>query len=104
MELAKKLERDPELFLVATLRKEIVAAVMGAFDGRRGHVYHLAVAPGARRQRIAEALMAELETRFRALGCIRMNLLVTGDNPEAEPFWQHLGWRKMNVSAWGKDL
>jgi len=103
-ELAKKLTRDPELFLVATMQNEIVAAVMGGFDGRRGHVYHLAVAPGARRRGVATALMAELEARFRSLGCIRMNLLVTRDNPEAEPFWQHLGWRKMDVSAWGKDL
>jgi tRNA (guanine37-N1)-methyltransferase len=103
-ELARKLQRDPELFLVATLQKQIVAAVMGGFDGRRGYVYHLAVSPSTRRHGIAEALMAELEARLRTLGCIRMNLLITGDNPEAEPFWQHLGWHKMDVSAWGKDL
>jgi ribosomal protein S18 acetylase RimI-like enzyme len=42
-EIAKKLERDPDLFLVAEQDDRIVGAVLGGFDGRRGLVYHLAV-------------------------------------------------------------
>jgi tRNA (guanine37-N1)-methyltransferase len=103
-QIARKLQRDPELFLVGLLQKEIVAAVMGGFDGRRGHVYHLAVTPSARRHGIGEALMAELKTRLRALGCLRMNRLVTGGNVAAPAFWERLGWSRMDVSAWGKDL
>src|SRR5512144_633037 len=43
-EIGKKLTRDPDLFLVAVAEREIVGTVLGGFDGRRGMVYHLAVA------------------------------------------------------------
>jgi hypothetical protein len=33
-----------------------------------------------------------------------MNLLVTGGNVAAPAFWERLGWSRMDVSAWGKDL
>jgi predicted N-acetyltransferase YhbS len=40
----KSLQRDPDLFLVAEMDGEIIGSVMGEYDGRRGLVYHLAVA------------------------------------------------------------
>src|SRR5438093_196630 len=43
-----KRRRDPDLFLVAAVDETIEGAVLGGFDGRRGWVYHLAVAPGYR--------------------------------------------------------
>ena len=60
-----KVERDPDLFLVATLDGRIVGAVMGGWDGRRAYVYHLAVTHGLRHRGVADALMDELEERFR---------------------------------------
>jgi len=42
-EVRKKLQRDPDLFLVAETQNEIVGTVIGGFDGRRGMIYHLAV-------------------------------------------------------------
>ena len=41
--VARKLEREGELFLVAEERGRLVGTVMGAWDGRRGWVYHLGV-------------------------------------------------------------
>ena len=35
-EVKLKLQRDPDLFLVAEGEDEIVGSVMGAWDGRRG--------------------------------------------------------------------
>ena len=49
-QVALKVERDPDLFLVATLDGRIVGAVMGGCDGRRAYVYHLAVARDLRRR------------------------------------------------------
>jgi hypothetical protein len=43
-EISKKIIRDPNLFLVAEQKGVIIGAVIGGFDGRRGLVYHLAVA------------------------------------------------------------
>ncbi len=39
-ETQKKLERDPELFLVAEDGNELVGTVIGGLDGRRGIMYH----------------------------------------------------------------
>jgi ribosomal protein S18 acetylase RimI-like enzyme len=91
-ELEAKLTRDPELFLVAESAGAVVAVVMGAYDGRRGWIFRLAVHPSHRRAGIATRLVAELESRFRKLGCPRVNLMVMPDNADGLRFWQALGY------------
>jgi ribosomal protein S18 acetylase RimI-like enzyme len=91
-ELRAKLTRDPELFLVAESHGEVVAVVMGTYDGRRGWILRLAVHPAHRRQGTATRLVGELENRFRLLGCPRVNLLVMPDNTAGLRFWQALGY------------
>jgi ribosomal protein S18 acetylase RimI-like enzyme len=104
-EIQKKLQRDPELFLVAETGGEIIGAVMGGFDGRRGMVYHLAVAASFRRRGIASGLMSELESRLRAKGCLKCYLLVTVDNEEAMGYYERHGWSAMEqVRLYGKEF
>jgi len=103
-EIAKKLQRDPDLFLVAELDGGIVGTVIGGFDGRRGMMYHLAVAKGHRNQGIASQLVEELELRLRARGCIRYYLLVTRENKPAIRFYEKRGWERMDLFAYAKDL
>jgi ribosomal protein S18 acetylase RimI-like enzyme len=104
-EIQKKLERDPELFLVAENAGEIIGTVIGGYDGRRGVLYHLAVAAGHREQGVGEGLLTEVEKRLRAKGCIRCYLLVTNDNLEAARFYEKRGWKSMDyLSVFGKDL
>jgi ribosomal protein S18 acetylase RimI-like enzyme len=103
-EIAKKLQRDPDLFLVAEKDHQIVGTVLGGFDGRRGMLYHLAVSPPHTGKGIASALMDELENRLRDRGCIRYYLLVTTNNRSAIHFYEHRGWERMDLYAYGKDL
>ena len=103
-EIERKLRRDPDLFLVAEMDGQMVGAVLGGFDGRRGFMYHLAVAESQRRQGIGLALMDELERRLRSKGCIRYYLLVTKDNESAMRFYETYGWQRMDLFAYGKDL
>lgn len=104
-EIEKKLTRDPDLFLVAEANGSIIGSVIGGYDGRRGLVYHLAVASGFRSIGIGSQLMNELESRLRAKGCLKCYLLVTTDNPEAEVYYQHRGWQPMDsVRLYGKEL
>jgi ribosomal protein S18 acetylase RimI-like enzyme len=103
-ELAKKLQRDPDLFLVAERRGEIVGAVLGGFDGRRGVIYHLAVRPGLRRTGLGRRLMQEIEDRLQARGCLKAYLLVTRDNPQALEFYAGIGWEPMDLHLLTKVL
>ncbi len=103
-EIEKKIQRDPDLFLVAENKGTIVGTVMGGFDGRRGLVYHLAVTEPYREQGIGSLLMTELEKRLSAKGCLRCYLLVTQDNETTIRFYEHRDWEKMELFVYGKDL
>lgn len=103
-EIRKKLLRDPELFLLAICKEQVVGTVMGGYDGRRGMVYHLAVMESHRNQGIGNMLMSELENRLRKLGCIRCYLLVTPGNVNAKRFYANLDWDLMDLDVYGKDL
>jgi ribosomal protein S18 acetylase RimI-like enzyme len=104
-ELEKKLQRDPELFLVAEVAAQVVGAVLGGFDGRRGLIYHLAVAAPQRGQGIGSRLMAEVEGRLRARGCLKCYLMVTRDNPDVIAYYEDRGWEAMDgVFLFGKEF
>jgi ribosomal protein S18 acetylase RimI-like enzyme len=104
-EIQKKLERDPDLFLVAELNEKIVGSVIGGFDGRRGLIYHLAVDPNQREHGIGNLLMTEVEERLREKGCVKSYLLVTIKNEHAMHFYDKRGWSRMDtVYIYGKDL
>ena len=104
-EIGKKLERDPDLFLVAESAGRIIGSVMGGFDGRRGLIYHLAVASTFRGQGVGSRLVDEVESRLRAKGCLKCYLLVTVDNSEVEDYYLQRGWWQMDqVHIFGKEL
>ncbi len=103
-QIALKLQRDPDLFLVAEAEGKIIGAVLGGFDGRRGLMYHLAVDATWRGQGLGEALMDALEERLRAKGCIRYYLLVTKDNETAIQFYEKRGWQRLELYVYGKNL
>ena len=91
-EIEKKLARDPDLFLVGIDAEAIVAAVMGGYDGRRGWVYHLAVDPIFHATGLGTLLLAELESRLYAKGCIKINLLVERGNASVWDFYTKRGY------------
>lgn len=103
-EIEKKLTRDPDLFLVAEQDGKLIGSVLGGFDGRRGMVYHLAVAASYRRQGLGEALMEAVEARLRDKGCLRYYLLVTEDNDTAMKFYEQRGHVPLPLHIYAKDL
>ncbi|MHB1293404.1 MAG: GNAT family acetyltransferase [Anaerolineae bacterium] len=104
-EIAKKLERDPDLFLVAEEDERVVGVIMGAWDGRRGWLHHLAVAEDYRDRGIGSALLRQVEERLRAKGCLKVNLLVHQDNEGARALYRRLGYKDMApIVAMGKEL
>ena len=104
-EIAKKVARDPDLFLIAENGNELIGTIIGGFDGRRGMIYHLAVASSYRENGIGSQLLAEVEKRLRAKGCLKCYLLVLTDNVEAAQFYAHHGWQHMPYDyVFGKEF
>lgn len=92
-EIEKKLQRDPDLFLVAESSNQIIGTVIGGYDGRRGMIYHLAVLFEFRKQGVATQLIQEIEKRLQAKGCVKCYLLTFAENTEAIHFYKERGWR-----------
>jgi ribosomal protein S18 acetylase RimI-like enzyme len=91
-ELRKLVARNPGMFLVAEEDGEVAGTVMGAWDGRRGWVYHLAVRPASQGRGTARLLMDEVERRMRAVGAQKLNLLVESSNAGVSEFYRKLGY------------
>jgi ribosomal protein S18 acetylase RimI-like enzyme len=91
-EVAQLRAFEPELVLVAHDEDGLAGVVLGSFDGRRGWINRLAVATRARRRGVAAALVAELERRLTARGCVQVNLLVLEDNVGGRGFWTAAGY------------
>ena len=104
-EIQKMLTHDPGMFLVAEEVKQIIGTVIGGFDGRRGLIYHLAVAASFRGRGIGSRLMNEIESRLRSKGCLRCYLMVTTDNPDGMQYHEKHGWERMDyVVTYAKNL
>lgn len=104
-EIQKKLQRDPDLFLVAEENNEIIGTIIGGFDGRRGMIYHLAVQANMRGKGIGSALLKEVEQRLQVRGCKKCYLLITVENTGAVQFYEQQDWREMkNDRIFGKEF
>jgi ribosomal protein S18 acetylase RimI-like enzyme len=90
--LAQRLARDPDLFFLGEVDGRVVACVMGCFDGRRGWVNHLAVDPDCQGRGFGQAMMDELERRFRGVGCRKVNLLIERSNAAVAAFYAKSGY------------
>ena len=102
--IARKLARDPDLFWVACQGDAVVGALMAGYDGVRGWLYHLAVAPQVRRRGIARALVEHAVAELHALGCRKVNLQVRESNVEVAAFYAALGWTEDRSISLGRVL
>jgi GNAT superfamily N-acetyltransferase len=97
-------ERNPGLVIVATAGEAVVGTALGAWDGRRGWIYHVAVAEGLRRAGLGGRIVHEVERRLRALGCLKVNVIVKDDSEDAARFWAALGYSSPPARQYGREL
>lgn len=90
--------------LVARDGDVLAGSVMVGFDGHRGWVYYLAVAPGKRGGGIGRALMAAAEQWLRERGAPKLQLMVRDDNADALGFYEALGLERQKVVTLGRFL
>ena len=103
-DIQRKLAVRPDLFLVGVLHGEIIACVMAGYEGHRGWLNYLAVAPQHRRHGYARALVTEAERLLRGAGCPKINLQIRTSNGDVIEFYRRLGYSVDDVVSMGKRL
>jgi ribosomal protein S18 acetylase RimI-like enzyme len=95
-EISDYLKRNPGLSRVAEANGKIVGVALCGHDGRRGWIYHLAVAQDYRRQKVGQRLLDDCVGGLREAGVQRAIILVAGDNPAGHQFWIRHGWENID--------
>lgn len=103
-DVARKRSVQRDWFFVGELDGRIVASAMAGYDGHRGWVNYLAVAPDQRGLGLARQLMARIEAALIEAGCPKLNLQVRADNAAALGFYAKLGYVQDPVVSLGKRL
>jgi len=92
--LGKLIVHDPAALILAEDRGAIVGSVVAAWDGWRGSVYRLVVAPAFSRLGLGTQLLDAAETRMTAAGAIRLQAIVVETDAGALAYWQAIGWKQ----------
>ena len=103
-DIQRKLTTQAELFLVGDLKGSLVATLMAGYDGHRGWVNYLAVAPAHRSKGYGRSLMRRVENLLAARGCPKLNIQVRADNQEALQFYRKIGYAADDAVSLGKRL
>ena len=103
-DIARKLQVQPELFLVGILDSRLIATVMGGYDGHRGWINYLAVHPDFQGNGYGQGIMNSVETALREMGCPKINLQIRTGNDKIGSFYQKLGFTNDHVVSMGKRL
>ena len=92
LSIDKKLAADDGLFFVAVAGDAVVGTIMAGYDGHRGWIYSVAVAPSHRRQGIGSSLVAHAERALTRQGCVKINLQIMEGNESVAAFYAKLGY------------
>jgi N-acetylglutamate synthase len=90
--ITRYLRRNPGLSFVVRDNGNLVGTVLCGTDGRRGHLYHLAVVPAYRKKGIGKALVNQALSNLAAIGFNRCTLCAFVKNRAGRKFWKRTGW------------
>ena len=86
------LRRNPDTCFVVVEQDEVIGVILAGHDGRRGYIYHTAVAPDYRRAGIGRRLVAASMESLKAEGITKVALVVFERNRDGNAFWESLGF------------
>jgi ribosomal protein S18 acetylase RimI-like enzyme len=107
--IARFLAHNPGLSFVLEEDGQILGAVLGGTDGRRGYLHHLAVDAGHRRRGFGRALASRAAEALVARGIEKCHVMVLRTNAAARSFWASAGWEEradlvlMSRTAGGRE-
>ena len=87
-----KLAMRDDLLFVAMEADTVIGTAMAGYDGHRGWLYSVAVAPEHRRRGIATAIVRHAVGALRAVGCTKVNLQIRATNLAVRRFYESLGF------------
>ena len=93
------LSRNAGCALVWRHRGRVIGTAIGAWDGLRGWIYHLAVSGDCRGEGVGSALLEAAEERLRARGVAQINLMVYESNADAEALYVRRGYERSPVKT-----
>jgi len=103
-DIERKLQQEPELFIVAEHNRHLLGSVMAGYDGHRGWIYYLSVLPQYQSQGLGKSLVQQAEQRLRSKGCPKIQLMIRHDNSGVQDFYRTLGYEQAEVVVLGKRL
>jgi ribosomal protein S18 acetylase RimI-like enzyme len=80
----------------------LVGTVMVGYDGHRGWLYYVAVAPSAQRRGVGTALTRLAEEWLSECGAHKVQLMVRQGNDEPRLFYSELGYEPSDVTVFQK--
>ncbi|AHG63514.1 GNAT family acetyltransferase [Advenella mimigardefordensis] len=103
-DIERKLQEEPELFIVAESEGQLLGSVMAGYDGHRGWIYYLSVRPTHQSQGVGKSLVLQAEQKLLARGCPKIQLMIRSENSSVQAFYSALGYESADVVVLGKRL
>ena len=104
LDIERKLQVNPDLFLVGLIEGKVIATAMGGYEGHRGWINYLAVSPEIRQKGVGQQMVEEVEAKLRKLGCPKINIQVRSSNQDVIEFYGKVGFSVDDVISMGKRL
>jgi ribosomal protein S18 acetylase RimI-like enzyme len=101
---AKLALRDGLFFIAEGPGGEVQGTVMAGYDGHRGWLYTVAVAPDLRQRGIGRALVEHACGELAARGCGKVNLQVRDGTDAATAFYEEIGFAREPRVSFGRTL
>jgi len=97
--LGRLVARRDRPLIVAEAEGRVVGSVVAGWDGWRGSLYRLAVAPAWQRRGLALRLVRAAERRLREQGARKVHAIVVADRDPAVALWRAAGYEPDSRAA-----
>lgn len=97
---------NPELcFCLVNEAKEVLATILGGFDGRTATINRLAVCKTQQKKGLGKLLISQLEQKLQQKGVKKIAIMIHAQNTQVIPFYEKLGFTEMDyVKLYYKDF
>ncbi|GAB3693300.1 GNAT family acetyltransferase [Corynebacterium nasicanis] len=93
------LATESSTVLVGMEDNTIIASAMVGFDGHRGWVYYVAVAPDRQGVQLGAEIMHAAENWLRERGVGKLQLMIRAENSAVRRFYRALGYQTEEVAV-----